>query len=136
MPYFRDSQYRDLDIAATLVFYRKRFVNQLSHFRGVTNKTGIADVGCGCGWLFMTYCIEVLEHVSQDITALRELSRVTDQCVILTTPNNWFPVGSHDSQLPLIHWLPVSWRQIYARLLGRQVRSIVNLYDAKFAVGL
>jgi Methyltransferase domain len=67
----------------------------------------------------VTYCIEVLEHVYGDTSAVSDLARVSRDLLIVTTPNQWFPIVAHDTRLPFCHWLPVPWRRIYARLCGR-----------------
>jgi SAM-dependent methyltransferase len=76
----------------------------------------------------VTYCIEVLEHVHGDLRAVADLSRVTRDLLIVTTPNLWFPVVAHDTRLPFCHWLPIHWRQLYARLCGRTNCEVDNLF--------
>jgi SAM-dependent methyltransferase len=49
--------YRDLDVAATLVFYRRRYVDQLAKLYPVTADTVIADVGAGYGWLAIAFAL-------------------------------------------------------------------------------
>jgi ubiquinone/menaquinone biosynthesis C-methylase UbiE len=58
----------------------------------------------------------VLEHVGSrqaQTEFLRELWRVGNRTVFLTTPNRWFPVEVH-TVLPLVHWLP---KRIFRRIL-------------------
>lgn len=57
VPYFRDSQYVNLDIAGTLEFFRKRYVQQISGFAAVNEETVVADLGCGFGWLAMAFSL-------------------------------------------------------------------------------
>jgi SAM-dependent methyltransferase len=183
IPRFNASGYRTLDIDLTLDFYNRRYIEQLTKFVEITDRTVIADVGTGFGWLVIalamktpakviavdldahrldaareiatvvgvahridwrqgsvtslplddqetgvTYCIEVLEHVARDEKALSELARVTAQDIILTTPNLWFPIIAHDTQLPFCHWLPLSMRQVYANICGRGNRENDNLF--------
>lgn len=183
VPYFAESQYRDLDIERTLTHFRDRYVATVpiepADFAGRI----VADVGCGYGWLAMAYaiwssarvvaieldaprleaarqiaailglgdaidwrvgsvtaipladreativyCIEVIEHIGRDHRALRELQRVTDAYLVLTTPNLFSPVIGHDTRLPLCHWLPLPLRRIYAGLCGRQAMNEGNLF--------
>jgi SAM-dependent methyltransferase len=64
----------------------------------------------------------VIEHVGDRADQERfvaEQDRVA-RCVVITTPNRWFPVESHTSTL-LLHWLP-GWRAKraeFTRLLSR-----------------
>ena len=181
--WFAQSQYANLIIRDTLVFYTNRYVRQLSDFSHPGADTTIVDVGAGLGWLCMAfafatdakmiavdvnedrlaagkeiagilgvghridwrvggvdalplgdregdvvYCIEVLEHVYRSEKALHELCRVTGDLLVLTTPNLWFPVIAHDTQLPFCHWLPVPWRNIYAKMFNRTNRENDNLF--------
>lgn len=76
----------------------------------------------------ITYCVEVLEHLQRDSEAPDDLGRVTRSCIVLTTPNLWFPKIAHDTQLPFCHWLPLPWRRIYAAVFGREDRENDNLF--------
>lgn len=76
----------------------------------------------------VVYCLEVLEHVYRDTKAIHDLCRVSNDLVIITTPNLWFPVVAHDTGLPFCHWLPVSMRKPYAHLFGRGTRENENLF--------
>ncbi|MCP4698238.1 MAG: methyltransferase domain-containing protein [Gammaproteobacteria bacterium] len=67
----------------------------------------------------VVYCIEVLEHIYRNPGAIPDLCRISKDLLILTTPNLWFPVIAHDTELPFCHWLPIPARQIYAKLFGR-----------------
>lgn len=64
-------------------------------------------------------CIEVLEHVGTSKCIIAELGRVTQEVVVITTPNRLFPVIRHDTGLPFCHWLPNGMRDRYASLFGR-----------------
>ena len=73
--------------------------------------------------------IETLEHVGKRrYEAVAEINRLTKQLIILTTPNLWSPVISHDTGLPLAHWMPARLRQIYARLFRRQNWNRDNMF--------
>ena len=181
--YLSKTQYANLDIVETLKFYTNRYVKQLVHFRNIDEKTIIADIGTGFGWLPMAfafstdakviavepnkerleagreiatylgiekridwrvcglgnlelndnevdvaYCIEVLEHVYKSNSALKDLCRISGDLLILTTPNLWFPVVAHDTQLPFCHWLPLKIRKFYARVFNRHNKENDNLF--------
>jgi 2-polyprenyl-3-methyl-5-hydroxy-6-metoxy-1,4-benzoquinol methylase len=82
----------------------------------------------------IVYCIEVIEHIGLDRRALRELRRVTDSYLILTTPNLFAPVIGHDTQLPFCHWLPLPARRVYAGIFGRQSMNENNLFWSPIAL--
>ncbi|NOZ36718.1 MAG: class I SAM-dependent methyltransferase [Gammaproteobacteria bacterium] len=82
----------------------------------------------------IVYCIEVLEHVYRSNDAVSELCRVSKDLVVLTTPNLWFPVIAHDTQLPFCHWLPVPVRKIYAKLFNRTNRENDNLFWSPYTL--
>ena len=62
---------------------------------------------------------EVLEHVADEQESLREILRVLKPggCLILISPNRWFPIEGHAVSVgsvrfgpaPLIPWLPERW---------------------------
>lgn len=70
----------------------------------------------------IVYSNAVIEHVgswSAQERFAREVMRVGRRWFV-TTPNARFPVELH-YQLPLIHWLPATWKHsIVRRLLGRE----------------
>ena len=82
----------------------------------------------------LVYCIEVLEHIQRDERALQELQRVTDQYLVLTTPNLFAPVIGHDTRLPFCHWLPFPLRDIYAKTFRRQHKNDKNLFWSPLAL--
>jgi 2-polyprenyl-3-methyl-5-hydroxy-6-metoxy-1,4-benzoquinol methylase len=187
--YFCDSQYSNMQIASTLNFYTKRYVEQLFEFLSLTKSAVVIDVGAGFGWLSMafafstegiivavdsdyqrlkagkkiarilgvedqilwivgsavnlpikkriaevTYCIEVLEHLQKDPSAIINLCFVTANLLVLTTPNLWFPIISHDTKLPICHWLPRRLRKPYAKLFGRLDSEQGNLFWSPFSL--
>lgn len=67
----------------------------------------------------VTFCVEVIEHVSIQPAVVRELGRVTKDMLVITTPNRLFPWINHDTGLPFCHWLPQSLRNAYAYAFGR-----------------
>lgn len=162
------------DIGHTIEFYRRRYVEQLADFRTLDADAVVADIGCGSGWLAVSFalhtparviavdpdaerlafaralarrldvedriewragsitelpladreadvvfCVEVLEHVSREKKAPREIVRICADILVVTTPNLWFPVVAHDTRLPFCHMLPILLRQKYAALAGR-----------------
>jgi SAM-dependent methyltransferase len=76
----------------------------------------------------VVYCIEVIEHIGRFRPAIRDLSRVTAEALVVTTPNLYFPVISHDTQLPFCHWLPLGLRARYAEICGRTDCENDNLF--------
>ena len=59
----------------------------------------------------------VLEHVGSIANQTRMISEAlrVARRGLLTTPNRWFPIEFH-TQLPLVHWLPKTCRQIFRKL--------------------
>lgn len=76
----------------------------------------------------VVYCVEVLEHVYRDTGTIHDLCRVSNDLVIITTPNLWFPIIAHDTQLPFCHWLPIPIRKTYAKLFSRGTVENNNLF--------
>jgi hypothetical protein len=77
----------------------------------------------------VTFCVEVLEHVGAGhARAVSKLACITRQLAVVTTPNRWFPMLTHDTKLPFCHWLPLIWRDRYARMFGRQDMQNNNLF--------
>lgn len=82
----------------------------------------------------VAYCVEVLEHVGGDPAAVQDLARVSRDLVVLTTPNLWFPVIAHDTELPFCHWLPMPLRRAYARLFKRNHRENDNIFWSPLSI--
>ncbi|MEL6372939.1 MAG: class I SAM-dependent methyltransferase [Pseudomonadota bacterium] len=55
IPHLAQGSYANLDIDATLRFYKRRYVDQLAAFTTLTSKTVIADAGAGYGWLAIAF---------------------------------------------------------------------------------
>ena len=51
--HFAAGSYGRLDVARTIEFFARRYVDQLAPFRDLTPSTVIADTGAGYGWLAM-----------------------------------------------------------------------------------
>jgi 2-polyprenyl-3-methyl-5-hydroxy-6-metoxy-1,4-benzoquinol methylase len=64
-------------------------------------------------------CIEVAEHIGKSTEMIVDLGRITRSTILIATPNLLFPLINHDTRLPFCHWLPVRWRNWYAKLFGR-----------------
>lgn len=61
--------------------------------------------------------IETIEHVP--ITAaMAELARVCRRFFLIETINARFPVDTHDTSLPVVHWLPTPLRAAVHRRVG------------------
>lgn len=73
--------------------------------------TGEVDIAC---------CLEVIEHTGTEAAIVHDLSRITTDLLMISTPNGAMPVVFHDTALPFCHWLPPSWRDVYARAFKRQ----------------
>ncbi len=82
----------------------------------------------------IVYCIEVLEHVYKSEGAIHELCRVANDIVVVTTPNLWFPIIAHDTQLPFCHWLPIPMRKIYAKIFNRDKRENDNIFWSPYSL--
>jgi SAM-dependent methyltransferase len=65
-------------------------------------------------------CIEVIEHTGDDPDLLRDLGRITDDLLVVTTPSKSFPIIRHDTCLPFCHWLSPRLRNPYASAFGRR----------------
>jgi 2-polyprenyl-3-methyl-5-hydroxy-6-metoxy-1,4-benzoquinol methylase len=76
----------------------------------------------------VAFCIEVLEHTGRRRTAIRDLGRISSDALVITTPNLYFPVIAHDTQLPFCHWLPMPARREYARIFLRTNCENHNLF--------
>ncbi len=76
----------------------------------------------------VTFCLEVIEHTGHDCSHLADLSRITRDLLVISTPNRLFPWIKHDTRLPFCHWLPRSARDAYARAFGRLHMQDSNLF--------
>lgn len=112
---------------------------RLDAARRISEILGVADrinwrVGClgqlplGDREARVAYCIEVIEHIGRVRSAIRDLSRVTAETLVITTPNLYFPVIAHDTQLPFCHWLPLGLTARYAKICGRADCENDNLF--------
>lgn len=63
----------------------------------------------------------VLEHVGdfdRQVYFMKEIARVS-KTFFITTPNRLFPIEVH-TKVPLLHYLPVFWRDKFYRLLDKE----------------
>lgn len=74
------------------------------------------------------YCVEVIEHTGVEKAYVAELGRISNDVLVITTPNLLFPVIKHDTVLPFCHWLPLGARNVYASLFGRRDRQDNNRF--------
>lgn len=56
VPYFRESQYVNLDVPATLEYFKKRFVDHIL-LDPITPHHTLTDIGTGFGWLAMALAL-------------------------------------------------------------------------------
>lgn len=61
--------------------------------------------------------IETIEHVPI-APAMTELARVCRRFLVIETINRRFPLDTHDTSLPLVHWLPTPLRAAVHRGVG------------------
>ena len=76
----------------------------------------------------VTFCIEVIEHVSIQPEVVQDLGRITRNLLVISSPNRNCPLINHDTALPFCHWLPLSLRDRYAALFGRREQQENNLF--------
>jgi SAM-dependent methyltransferase len=76
------------------------------------------------------YCVEVIEHTGVDPAYVAELCRISNDVLVITTPNKIFPVIGHDTALPFCHWLPLRLRDVYAAACGRRALQENNVFWA------
>ena len=79
---------------------------------------------------------EVLEHVADEQESLREILRVLKPggCLILISPNRWFPIEGHAVSIgsvrfgpaPLIPWLPERWTRKWTEARNYWPRQLVG----------
>jgi ubiquinone/menaquinone biosynthesis C-methylase UbiE len=74
------------------------------------------------------YCVEVIEHTGVENAYVAELCRISNDVLVITTPNKVFPIIKHDTVLPFCHWLPLRARDVYAGLFGRRNMQQNNLF--------
>jgi SAM-dependent methyltransferase len=79
---------------------------------------------------------EVLEHVADEQESLREILRVLKPggCLILISPNRWFPIEGHAVSIggvrfgpaPLVPWLPERWTRKWTEARNYWPRQLVG----------
>lgn len=88
----------------------------------------IADIPLQDREIDAVYCVEVIEHTGVDERYVAELCRISNDVLVITTPNKVFPIIKHDTVLPFCHWLPLPLRDVYAGWFGRRNRQDNNLF--------
>ncbi|MEM8987563.1 MAG: class I SAM-dependent methyltransferase [Pseudomonadota bacterium] len=93
--------------------------------RCVFKEEYLQDISLEPGSVDIFASIETLEHVGKANVkpSLEHMERLTKEMIVLTTPNQIFPVVSHDGVVPFAHWLPKSMRGGYVKALGRKVEG-------------
>jgi 2-polyprenyl-3-methyl-5-hydroxy-6-metoxy-1,4-benzoquinol methylase len=112
---------------------RLEAARRISEILGVADRIdwrvgGLGQLPLGDREARVVYCIEVIEHIRRSCPAIRDLNRVTAEALVITTPNLYFPLISHDTQLPFCHWLPLALRARYAEICGRTDCENDNLF--------
>ena len=74
------------------------------------------------------YCVEVIKHTGVEKSYVAELCRISNDVLVITTPNKVFPIIKHDTVLPFCHMLPLGARDVYAGWFGRRNLQQNNLF--------
>lgn len=116
---------------------RMTAARRIAAILGVENRiewicASIADLPLPSRSVEAVYCVEVIEHTGVQQSYVAELARISDDILIITTPNKIFPIIKHDTVLPFCHWLPIWSRNIYARTFGRQSMQDSNQFWSPF----
>lgn len=80
-----------------------------------TNMAGETDNGYN-----LVHSNSVIEHVGR-FAAMRAFANETRRLApayYVQTPYFWFPIDPHWPELPMFHWMPLSWRQKLLRRFG------------------
>ncbi|GIW02856.1 class I SAM-dependent methyltransferase [Roseiflexus sp.] len=86
----------------------------------------------------VVFCIETIEHVTDERAVLREIRRVLrkDGTLLLTAPNKWFPFETHGLRgiphsyfIPFASWLPDPLHHRYANARIYTARNIRQLLE-------
>lgn len=116
-------------LKAVLIEPDKQRLEAARHFAKALGVEGRCQFVCAylqnvdIGTVDIFASVETLEHVGRNNvkSCVAAITRLAGHGILITTPNEWFPVVAHDTQLPIAHWLPHSWRSIYARSLKRDI---------------
>lgn len=65
--------------------------------------------------------IETLEHIGKlkALSAIKKINMITSKIILITTPNQYFPVIAHDTRIPMLHWFSIKYRPYIAKLFGK-----------------
>ena len=89
----------------------------MSHWSGPTR---------GVRLVMRRTCANALRSVPHHVLHFR--TRAAPNLLVLTTPNLWFPIVTHDTRLPFCHWLPIPLRHRYAPIFKRMSCEKNNLF--------
>jgi SAM-dependent methyltransferase len=124
------------DAEVTMMEYdakRSHAAQQIAAILGIAHRIrwlvgSIADIPLPDRSIDAVYCIEVIEHTGVDRRYVAELCRISNDVLVITTPNKVFPIIRHDTVLPFCHWLPLGARNVYASWCGRRHLQQDNLF--------
>lgn len=124
------------DAEVTMMEYdakRSLAAQQIAAILGIAHRIrwlvgSIADIPLQDREIDAVYCIEVIEHTGVETSYVAELCRISNDVLVITTPNKVFPIIRHDTVLPFCHWLPLAARDVYAGWCGRRHLQQNNLF--------
>ncbi len=88
-------------------------------------------------WVFCEAVIEHVGNAERQSLLIKELMRVANKGIFVTTSNRWHPIEFYTA-LPFLHWLPSALWKRFLKLLGKEgwaSASMLNLLDAKALQG-
>ncbi|MDQ2821698.1 MAG: class I SAM-dependent methyltransferase [Pseudomonadota bacterium] len=124
------------DAEVTMMEYdpkRSQAAQQIAAVLGIAHRIrwlvgSIAAIPLNDREIDAVYCVEVIEHTGVEDAYVAELCRISNDVLVITTPNKVFPIIKHDTVLPFCHWLPLRARDIYAGWFGRRNLQQNNLF--------
>jgi SAM-dependent methyltransferase len=124
------------DAEVTMMEYdpkRSQAAQQIAAVLGISHRIrwlvgSIAAIPLNDREIDAVYCVEVIEHTGVEDAYVAELCRISNDVLVITTPNKVFPIIRHDTVLPFCHWLPLRARDIYAGWFGRRNLQQNNLF--------
>lgn len=124
------------DAAVTMLEYdpkRSQAAQEIAAILGIDHRIrwlvgSIAAIPMKDREIDAVYCVEVIEHTGVDARYIAELCRISNDVLVITTPNKMFPIIKHDTVLPFCHWLPLPARDLYASWFGRRNLQHNNLF--------
>ncbi len=156
---------RILDAGCGLGLYMRRFRDFTEHVYGVDvdrekvreARETLSLVQCASAERLpfaansfdIVFSHEVLEHVDDDVEAVREAYRVLKPGgrLVIFAPNRWYPFETHGiywrgqyhfGNIPLVNYLPAAWRDRLCphvrAYTGRDVRSLLEELSGRLVV--